>query len=432
MAITMGRTRFSVFCGDEEDQFEIPERGLAWELWPEEAAMVEDEEAAVMEALSRPIGSEKLGEMVSPEMKVVILVDDFTRPTPRRTILRLLLDELNDAGINDDDITVIIALGAHRYMTEEEIIDCVGKENHSRVKVINHEWMEDENLIDLGETENGTPIKVNRIAYNSDFLIGVGSIVPHCFAGFSGGGKIVQPGITGPVTTAAMHFLICQDDEKILSFAGTTQNKALDEIRAVAREVGLRFLVNVVFNSRKELVQVVAGDMVAAHNAGMARSKEIFVKEIDEKVDIVIMEARPADADMWQATKPFSYARRTIREGGSLIFVSAAPDGIGNHPFISEKGTSSYGEIKDMMLCDQVEDRVAGAILLVIRKSTQDVDTYMVSKGLTPEEKASMDLIHVETVQEAIDRALEKHGEEARIGIIHHGGDVLPVPPDMR
>ena len=422
----------SVFCGERELHFEVPDDSLVWELWPEEAEPVENEVTAVKEAICNPIGSERLGKLVNPGMKVMILVDDFTRPTPRRTILGILLDELNDAGIPDDDITVMVALGTHRYMEEEEIRECIGEENYNRVRAINHEWMDESNLIDLGHTESGTPIKVNKLAYDSDFLIAVGSIVPHCFAGFSGGAKIIQPGISGPETTAATHFLVCQDDDRVLHLAGTIQNKAMDEMRQVAKEAGLQFIVNVVFNAHKELVKVVAGDTVHAHTVGMKRSKDIFVKELEEKTDIVIMEAQPADADMWQATKPLSYARRTIDEGGSIIFVSATPDGVGNHPFLSEKGRSTYAELKNMMLCDQVDDRVAGSILLVIKKATGDVDTYVVSDGLTPEEKKSMSLIHADSVQEALEMALRKHGEGARIGIIHHGGDVLPVPPDMR
>jgi lactate racemase len=423
--------RRSVFCGDREMRFELPEDSLAWELWPEEAAPV-DEESSIREAINNPIGTPRLGKMVRPGMKVVILADDFTRPTPRKPILRILLDELNVAGVPDDDITVIIALGTHRYMTEEEILDCFGEEIVSRVEVINHEWMDQDKLIDLGTTKNGTPILINRPAYEADFLIAVGSIVPHCFAGFSGGAKIIQPGISGAETTAATHFLICRDEEKVLTFAGKMKNSAMDEMRIVARNAGLRFIVNVVFNSKKEVVQVVAGDMVEAHDVGMRRSREIFVKEIDEKVDIVITEARPADTDMWQSTKPFSYARRTLKKGGSMIFVIAAPDGIGNHPFLLEGGRITFPELMDMMLCDQVEDRVAGSILLVIKKSTGDVDTYLISNGLTKEEKEGMAFIHADTVQEALDRALAKHGQMARIGIIHHGGDVLPVPPDMR
>lgn len=425
--------RKSVTCGEETLDFEIPDGSLAWELWPSKASPVEDAERAIREAILNPIGSPRLGDLVEPGMKVVILADDFTRPTPRQGIIRVLLDELNQAGVPDGDITIMIALGTHRYMTPEEIRDCFGEDIVSRVEVINHEWLDPENLVDLGTTENGTPIIINKRAYQADLLVGVGSIVPHCFAGFSGGAKIVQPGISGPDTTAATHFLICQDDRQVLNFAGTTENRAMDEMRKVAKSAGLRFIVNVVFNADKEVVEVVAGDIVEAHKAGMRRSGEIFIREIEEKVDVVISEALPADADMWQATKPLSYARRTIEEGKSLIFVIAAPDGVApNHPFMEEGGECSYREIKEMMLDGRVEDRVAGSILLVIKKATEDVHATVVSPGLTRGMKQRMALGHADTVQEAVDRALERYGPGARIGIIHHGGDVLPVPRDMR
>lgn len=412
-------------------EVEIPSSNLAWELAPCDIPSV-NEQTAIKKAIDNPIGSGKLEEMVEPGMKVVILVDDFTRPTPRRSILKVLMDELNLAGIPDRDIMVIIALGTHRYMSGEEIRAQFGEEIVSRVRIVNHEWMNPDQLIDLGVTANGTPVHINRIAYEADFLIGVGSIVPHCFAGFSGGAKIVQPGISGPDTTAATHFLICRDERKLLHFAGRMRNPVMEEMRAVAGQAGLNFIVNVIFNSKKEIVRAVAGDMVAAHEAGMLVSKDIFMKDIEEKVDIVITEAMPADADMWQATKPFSYARRVLKEGGSMIFVIAAPDGIGNHPFLLESGRCTFQDLREMMMEGRIKDRVACTILMVIKKSTEGIDTYVVSDGLTREEKEGMGFLHAGSVQEALDRALARHGRDARIGIIHHGGDVLPVPRDMR
>lgn len=412
-------------------EVDIPEGNLAWELSPRDVPSV-NEETAIKSAIYNPIGSCKLRDMVEPGMKVVILADDFTRPTPRRSILKVLLDELNLAGIPDGDIMVIIALGTHRYMSEEEIRRCFGEEIASRIKIINHEWMDPDQLVNLGFTENGTPVHINRTAYEADFLIGVGSIVPHCFAGFSGGAKIVQPGISGPDTTAATHYLICRDEEKLLHFAGSIKNPVMDEMRAVSRQAGLSFIVNVIFNSRKEIVHAVAGDMIAAHEAGMRVSREIFMRDVEEKVDIVITEALPADADMWQATKPFSYARRVLKEGGSMIFVIAAPDGIGNHPFLLEHGGRSFSELREMLLEGKVKDRVACTILMVIKKSTEGINTYVVSDGLTREEKEGMGFLHAGSVQEALDCALAIQGPDARIGIIHHGGEVLPVPPDMR
>ena len=414
--------------GSREIDVDIPDRNVLWELWPNDLPAVDDEEKAIRDALTNPIESERLGGLVKPGMKVVIIADDLTRPTPKKRILPILLDELNKAGVPDNDITILIALGTHRYMIEDEILKAFGKAVTSRVRIINHEWMDPANLVSLGKTENGTPITINKVAYDADFLIGLGSIVPHCWAGFSGGAKIIQPGISGPDTTAATHHLIFDDDSKVLSFAGMARNKVMSEMRAVARQAGLDFIVNVVVNSKKEVVKVVAGDLEKAHNAGIEASRENFVREISQRADIVIEEAYPADFDMWQATKPLSYSRRAVKDGGTVIFLTAAPDGIcGNHPFLAEHGRCSYSELKDMMVCDQVDDRVAGSLLMLIKKGVEGVNVIAVSEGLTREMKRQMAMEHADSMEEALKMAFAEHGKDATVGIVHHGGDVLPV-----
>lgn len=420
--------RVGLIYGSRDIEVDIPDVNVLWELWPDDLPAVRNEEMAIKDAIMNPIGCERLAKSVGPGMHVVIIADDLTRPTPRRRILPILLEELNNAGVKDDDVTILIALGTHRYMTENEILSMFGEEIVSRVRVVNHEWMNPRNLVSLGRTDNGTPVTINKIAFEADFLIGLGSIVPHCWAGFSGGAKIIQPGISGPDTTAATHYSIFDDDEKVLDFAGMAQNKVMDEMRAVARKTGLDFIVNVVVNSRKEVVKVVAGDLELAHNAGIDDSRRMFVQEIHQKVDIVVQEAYPADFDMWQATKPLSYSRRAVKDGGTVIFLTAAPDGISaNHPFLADHGRCSYSELKDMMICDQVDDRVAGSLLMLIKKGVEDVRVIAVSGGLTREMKRQMLMDHADDLEDALRMAFERHGKDASIGIIHHGGDVLPV-----
>ncbi|MBC7108810.1 MAG: nickel-dependent lactate racemase [Methanomassiliicoccales archaeon] len=414
--------------GKKEIVVEIPERNIIWELSPNDLPAVDDERKAVADAVSNPINSERLSNMVKPHMNVVIIADDFTRSTPKKIILPVILDELNRAGVSDEKITVLIGLGTHRYMTGEEIVKNFGSEVVSRVKVLNHEWMDPQNLVYVGTTTNGTPVTVNRIAYEADFLIGVGSIVPHCWAGFSGGAKIVQPGICGPETTAATHHLIFDDDDRVLDYAGMRGNKVMEEMRAVALKAGLRFIVNAVINSNGQLVRVVAGDPIAAHDAGIEVSRRIFVREVGKRADIVIVEAYPADLDMWQAAKPLSYSRRVVKDGGTVIFLTAAPDGISpTHPFLAEKGQYSYQELKQMMRCDLVDDKVAGSLLMLIKKGVEGVNVLVVSDGLTKEMKWKMDMGHADSMEDALNLALEKHGSDATVGIIHHGGDLLPV-----
>ncbi len=184
------------------------------------------------------------------------------------------MDELNKAGIPDKDITVLIALGTHRYMSQEEIRDCFGKEVTRRVKILNHERKDKANLINVGSTPSGISIGVNKITYKADYLIGVGSIVPHSLAGYGGGAKIVQPGICSWETTGKTHLLPMKKDE-FFALVGNPENKVRLEMEEVARIVGLNFIVNVVLNSEGEIVKVVSGDPVKAHREGIKVAKEI-------------------------------------------------------------------------------------------------------------------------------------------------------------
>ncbi|MEM2979115.1 MAG: nickel-dependent lactate racemase [Methanomassiliicoccales archaeon] len=407
---------------------EVPEENILWEIFPSDLPPLADERQAIRNSIANPIGTMALSSLVKPGMKVVIISDDFTRSTPRKKILPALLSELNEAGVRDEEITVLIGLGTHRYMTQAEIKRDFGEDVVSRVKVFNHEWMNPENLVFIGTTENGTPVTINKIAYKADFLIGIGSIVPHCWAGYSGGSKIVQPGICGPETTAATHHLIFDDDKKVLEYAGQRGNKVMQEMRAVAKKAKLRFIVNSVFNSKGQVVRVVAGDPVDAHEAGIGDSEHIFVREVNNKVDIAIVEAFPADLDMWQATKPLSYVRRVVNDGGTVIFITAAPDGISpTHPFLAEKGRYSYEELKEMAAMGLVNDRVACSLLMLIKKGVEGIDVIVVSDGLTEEMASKMAMHHAKSISDALNSALEKHGRNATIGVIHHGGDVLPV-----
>jgi len=151
-------------------------------------------------------------------------------------------------------------------MTDDEILRCFGEEVVRRVKVVNHEWMDKDKLVYVGTTKSGTPVYVNKLVYEADFVIGVGSIIPHLFAGYGGGAKIIQPGVCSEETTAYTHLLAALEDP--LKLLGDPENVVRKEMEEVADVVGLDFIVNVVFNGRGEVVKVVAGDMRKAFREG--------------------------------------------------------------------------------------------------------------------------------------------------------------------
>ncbi len=189
--------------GASERVVRIPSENLLSVAAPNPVAPCEDTAGEIRRALAEPIASPPLCEAAKGAQKVVILADDLTRQTPVEQMVPALLNELNLAGISDDQVTVLIALGTHRPMTQTEIEDHFGSEVTRRVKVINNPWQDPAEMVSLGVTTNGTPVSVSRVALEADFLVGVGSIYPHHIPGYSGGAKIVQPGITGAETTGA-------------------------------------------------------------------------------------------------------------------------------------------------------------------------------------------------------------------------------------
>ncbi|HEY3416189.1 MAG TPA: lactate racemase domain-containing protein, partial [Armatimonadota bacterium] len=193
--------------GDETLNVSIPARNLLAVLSPHETPVCADVMAEIRRALATPIGCAPLADAARGSKQVVIVADDMTRQTPVRAIIPILLDELNRAGVRDEQVTVVIALGTHRYMTPVEIEFHFGAEVTRRVRVINNPWQDAAQLKDLGVTPNGTPVYVSRIALEADLLIGLGSIVPHHIPGYSAGAKIIQPGVCGAVTTGATHYL---------------------------------------------------------------------------------------------------------------------------------------------------------------------------------------------------------------------------------
>ena len=417
--------RMQIKYGEGILNIDIPEENFLYEIKPNDITPIEKEKEFLRKCLKEPLFSFPLSQQVKPGMEIVILVDDLTRPTPQKRILPILLDELNETGVKDKDITVIIALGTHRYMTKKEITQRYGAGVVSRVEIINHEWKNNDNFINLGSTGKGTPVIVNKRAYRADYLIGVGSIVPHEQAGWSGGAKIVQPGVCSWETTGYTHLLAIKDD--YLGIAGREDNEVRREIEKVSEKVGLSFILNVVLDSKKNLVGAVAGDPTKAHRKGVELSRLVYVREIPRLADIVILSSYPAELDYWQGLKALSYAQRGIKEGGTIIFVGSFPEGISNsHPDMKKYGDRSYEEIQQLFEEGKLEDHVCAAALALHVLIAGRVNVICLSGGMSLDEKRSLNFEHASSILRALRMAFTKQGKEAKVGIIDYGGNVLP------
>ena len=404
----------------------VPSERLLYRIGPARAEGTRDWKSAVTAALRKPIGTPPMEDIVNSGDKVVILADDVTRPTPQQALLPPLFDCLNAAGVPDADITVIVALGTHRYMTQAEMQARFGEEILARVQVMNHLWKDPDTFVDLGVTPRGVPFKVNRIAYEADLLIGVGTIVPHIYAGWGGGAKIVMPGIACAEVIGPMHSLAAEDGD-LLCVAGRMDILCRREIERCAAQVGLGFILNAVLDADGACAWLGAGEPARTHRAGIAAAEKVFVRDIPRRADVAVVDARPATIDYWQGIKALGHASRGVNKGGTIILVAEFPEGIETtHPQFASHARLSDEEVLRGWETGEITDSVSFAPLRLHALATAHCDVICVSTGLSAEDKERLGFGHAESISEALDLALTKHGTSAEIGIIEFGGDVVP------
>ena len=411
--------------GDTEVGVDIPEENIIGVYSPEEVSPVSDIRREVRRALENPIGSGRLDELARGKKRVVIVADDNTRLTPADLILPPVLDALNAAGVPDSAVTLIIALGTHRFMTDEEILKKFGPEVVRRITIRNHPFRDLDSLVDLGTTENGTKIMINREVCEADFVIGVGSIVPHHIPGFAGGSKIIQPGVSGEDTTAETHLLSVRAPR---SYLGVLENPVRRELDSIARKVGLNIIFNTVLNRYGEVVEAFFGDVEAAFRKGVERSKKVFSVNIPQAADIVVSSSHPCDIEFWQAHKTLYPSDLAVKEKGIIIIVTPCYEGVAmTHDDILEVTGESSGRLREMVERGEVRDKVAAALAIAWAQVKERETVFIVSHGIDKETADKLGFIHFSSVQEALDEALRRKGSTAGITVLTHAADMLPV-----
>ena len=409
--------------GHDLKTIEVPEENLAFIAGPKQVPPVADLRAAVEAAIRNPIGSPTLAELVERHgTRTLILADDSTRSTPQAQLLPILLEELNAAGVPDGEITIGIALGTHRGMSREELEARVGTEVFRRVAVINMS-QRPEDFVDLGVTPLGIPMRLNRMYMETPITIAVGNIIPHMYAGWAGGAKMVQPGVTDSLTTGRTHLIA---GPKVYEILGNSENEVRREMEEIAVRSGLKFIVNVVLNATAEVVAVVAGDVIQAHRAGVELAKPVYMLDLPEKPDIVVASSHPADRDLWQGFKPVNNCGMLVKDGGTLILIIPAPEGLApDHMQLVELGTTPAEEVLAMVERGEIADEVAAATYLAFERTRRRIEIILVTEGIPCAEAAKIGIRATTDFSEALHAALGRHGSAARIGVITAGADIM-------
>ena len=424
--------KYSIPYGKQQIEFEAPEQSVIFTGKMTNIPKIEDLKSAVLYALDNPIGTLPLKELAKGKKNIVFLFEDSTRDTPLAEIMPVVIGYLNANGIKDNVMSFLSAPGTHRVMTKQEVIAKLGPDIVGRFMVRQHDATLLGDMVDLGFVDAGgykIPVHVNRYALDADLLIGLGNIVPHSDAGYSGGAKIVQPGVCDFVTTSATHLTagLCPD----IPLGMIKGNPCRQGIEEVAKIVGLSFILNVVKNYEGDVAGIFTGDFIKAHRAGVSLAEKSFKVDMPALADIVVVSSSPADLDYWQAEKGVTGAYFAVKPGGIIVFAAPCHEGLAhNHPRFREWLSLPLDEVIKGLKAASPEDvnaDIVSAVLAVCNCRIRNrAKIFVVSDGLTEEDLAAMQYTRFSTVQSALDEAVRLI-PNAKIGILPKGGISLPV-----
>jgi lactate racemase len=330
----MSDRTFSLKFGRSEIVLRIPEEQLVCEVVGKEIPPIVDLDKAIKTALAHPLDSPPLREIVRPGEKVVVTVSDITRIWQRMDrILPIILDELNAAGVPDENITVLIVVGAHRLNTESEFRVLCGEAVCHRVLVVNHDAWDDANLTYLGKTSRGTEVLLNKLVTEADRVILTGGIIYHYMAGYGGGRKSILPGCSSVKTIRQNHLLglgpNLGDGSDPGCMSGQLKGNAIHEdMMEIAAFVKPDFILNLVPTSEGEVAGIFAGNWVSAWLEGTKLVDKLYGVEIPAKADIVVTTAGgyPKDINLYQTGKTMDNACYAVKKGGAVILLSQCPE----------------------------------------------------------------------------------------------------------
>lgn len=411
-----------VHYGSKLIELDIPDENLCFNLKRNQFPLPVSEGEEIKRAIQNPVGSKRLKDIVSSNASVVILVDDRTRKTPQKRILPFVLDELNDGGVADNQIKLVIATGTHRNMTKEEIIERFGQVIVARVEIENHDCHN--NLIDKGLTRRGTRIVVNRNVLDADIRIAVGATLPHHPTGWSGGAKMLLPGVAGTETVNAMHLLGATEAQ-----LGKVITPMREEMEDFAKEVGLHFIVNVVLNEKGDIVRAVSGHFVNAHRDIVSWGMKINGVKFTEPADITVSSSFPFDYDLTQADKGLFSAALATRLGGEIILLSPCEEGIAPTHGEEMSRLARYDDetLWKMLADDVIGNRFAASECMYLNYVKRKFKTTLTMDPMLANIMGFY-YLPVDEVRKYIKRRIELD-KKLKIGIVNNSGEVLPIQP---
>ncbi|MGH1789077.1 nickel-dependent lactate racemase [Enterococcus faecalis] len=384
------------------------------------------EKETVEKSLDNPIGSLPLEELAKGKNDIVLISSDHTRPVPSHIITPIILRRIRSVN-KTARIRILVATGFHRPSTREELISKYGKEIVENEEIVMHISTDDSSMVKIGQLPSGGDCIINRIAAEADLLLAEGFIESHFFAGFSGGRKSVLPGIASYKTIMANHSGEFIDSSNSRT-GNLTDNPIHNDMVYAAAKANLAFIVNVVLDGDKKIIGSFAGDMVEAHKVGCNFVKEIArVKKIPCDIAISTNGGFPLDQNIYQAVKGMTAAEATNKDGGVIIMVAGCRDGHGGEGFYENiANVKNPNEFLEAAIhtprLETVPDQWTSQILARILVHHHII---FVSDLVDPELITSMHMEIAKTFDEALERAFEREGLNAKVTVIRDGLSVI-------
>ncbi|HUS69793.1 MAG TPA: nickel-dependent lactate racemase [Anaerolineae bacterium] len=433
----MSRRQYTVPYGMGELAFSLPS-GFKEAMVAEHAGVspLADVLSSIRSSLENPVGSAPLKELARPGDKVCIVVTDGTRPCPDHLLIPPLLEELRQAGVPREDVTLLVGVGMHRATTSEEKESKLGTAVVANYRVYDSDPLDASKLVDLGLTSNGVPGVVSRLACEADLLIATGVVEPHLYAGYSGGRKAVAIGAGGERTIEVTHGPAMLDHEgtRLGRIDGNPFHVAVTEI---AKKAGLRFIVNVVLDDNAGVVSVEAGEPEATFQRLVGTARSLYEATIPHQFDAVIGGVgHPKDANLYQASRVPTYLffapTPVVREGGTIIIPAPCPEGVGQglgekrfHE-IMKYAASPSGVVESA----RKDGYPAGGQRAFVLARVLEYCEVVVVGCEHPTLVEDLKMIPAQDITEAFRFVARKHGEGADVLIVPHALHTLPVVAD--
>ena len=388
-----------------------------------------DQPAQVLERLLvHPIGSPPLAELARGKTSACILICDITRPVPNTLLLTPMLRILEESGIPRSGITILVATGMHRANEGDELVELVGPEIARNYRCVNHDGKNRDQHRYLGTTPRGVPVWIDHRYLDADLKLATGLIEPHLMAGYSGGRKLICPGIAALETVKVWHGPDFLEHPKA-DYGHLAGNPVHEENTRIARLAGCDFIVNVTLDEKRRVTSIVAGDMEQAFLEGVRFIKEVVRAPIPEPCEVVVTSGAgyPLDTTFYQAVKGMTGALPIVKEGGTIIIAASMTEGIGSPEF--------QQLFRENATLEQFMQRILGKAYFVMdqwqleemAKVCRRAKVKVVTHGLSPETLRGLFVEPAESVEAAVAEALAHHGPHARVAVIPKGPYVMPV-----